>query len=381
MLDRILPFMKEHDMFRRTFAAFLDKEVVPYYEQWEKDGIVSREIFKRFGELGYLGVWMDEKYGGAGGDFLYTIIQTEEMSARGLNSLYTRLSTDVVAPYIYYRGTEEQKNKWLPACTSGEKIFAVAMSEPNAGSDLASMETKAVKEGDHYIINGSKAFISNGMLADLIVVAVRTDPTVKPYKGISLLLVETNTPGFSRTKLKKIGLHAQDTAELSFVDCKVPQENLIGEENKGFYYLMEKLQQERVVAAVNALGMSKYSLALTLRYVKERNLFGQALSQFQNTQFELAKLATDIEMAQSFVDQMTLQHMTGKKLSKEVSMAKYYCCEMAFRTATRCVQLFGGYGVCEEYPIARQFVDSRFQPILAGSSEVQLLIVAKELGL
>ena len=380
-MEKLLPFTKEHDMFRRSFGQFLDNEIVPHYEQWEKDGIISREVYKKFGDQGYLCIWLDEEYGGAGGDLLYSIIQTEEMCARGLNGVYTRLHSDVVAPYIYLHGTEEQKKKWLPAVAAGEKILAVAMSEPNFGSDLANLETKAVKQGVHYIINGSKAFISNGMLADVVIVAVRTDPAAKPYKGISLIMVETNTPGFNRTKLRKIGLHAQDTAELSFMDCKVPAENLIGEENKGFYYLMEKLQQERILAANNAVHQAQHSLDLTLRYVKERKLFGQVLSKFQNTQFELARAATEIEMAKSFVDQLTLQHMAGKKLSKEVSMAKYYCCELAFRTATHCLQLFGGYGVCEEYPIAKQFTDARFLPILAGSSEVQLLIIARELGL
>lgn len=380
-MDRILPFSKEHEAFRRSFGQFLDKEVVPYYEQWQHDGIVPRRIFERFGELGYLCIWLEEKYGGADGDFLYSIIQTEETNSRGLNSLYTRLHSDVIAPYIYYHGTEEQKEHWLPIFASGAKILAIAMSEPNAGSDLANLETKAERKDDCYVLNGSKAFISNGMLADYVLVAARTDPTVKPYKGISLILVDTRSEGFSRTKLRKVGMHAQDTAELSFMDCKVPVENLIGEENKGFYYLMEKLQQERVVAAINAQTQAKRSLALTLKYVKERKLFGQSLSQFQNTQFQLAKLAAKIEMAQSFNDQLVLQHMAGKKISKEVSMAKYYCCELAVETATQCVQLFGGYGLCEEYPIAQQFVDARFLPILAGTSEVQLLIVAKELGL
>jgi acyl-CoA dehydrogenase len=368
-------------MFRRSFGQFLDNEIVPHYEQWEKDGMISREVYTKFGEQGYLCIWLDEEYDGAGGDLLYSIIQTEEMCARGLNGVYTRLHSDVVAPYIYLHGTAAQKKKWLPAVAAGKKILAVAMSEPNFGSDLANLETKAVRQGDHYIINGSKAFISNGMLADVVIVAVRTDPSAKPHKGISLIMVETDTPGFSRTKLRKIGLHAQDTAELSFMDCKVPVENLIGEENKGFYYLMEKLQQERILAASNAVNQAQHSLDLTLRYVKERKLFGQTLSQFQNTQFELARAATEIDMAKCFVDQLTLQHMAGKKLSKEVSMAKYYCCELAFRTATRCLQLFGGYGVCEEYPIAKQFTDARFLPILAGSSEVQLLIIARELGL
>ncbi|HWR05444.1 acyl-CoA dehydrogenase family protein [Sporomusa sp.] len=380
-MERILPFTDEHEVFRTAFCEFLDQEVVSHYGQWEKDGGVPREVFKKFGDLGYLCIWLDEKYGGVGGDLLYSVIQAEEMQARGLNSLYTRLHGDVIAPYIYTHGSEELKQRWLPACAAGEKILAVAMSEPQAGSDLASLATSAVKEGDNYIVNGNKAWISNGMLADLVVVAVRTDPKAKPYKGISLLLVETNTPGFSRNRVQKIGMHAQDTAELFFSDCKVPQTNLLGEENKGFYYLMEKLQWERIMAAVCAVNQAQYSLALTIPYVKERKMFNQTLSSFQNTQFELAKAATEIEVAKSFVDQLVVQHLAGQKISKEVAMAKYYCCDLAFRTADRCVQLFGGYGLCEEYPIARQFVDSRFLKMLGGTSEVQLVIIAKELGL
>ena len=269
----------------------------------------------------------------------------------------------------------------MPGVCSGDIVLAVAMSEPNAGSDLAHLETKAVKEGDSYVLNGSKAFISNGMLADAIVVAVRTDPAAKPAQGISLIVVDTDTPGFSRTRVRKMGMHAQDTAELSFVDCRVPAGNLIGAENKGFYYLMEKLERERLMAAHNAINQAKYSLSLALKYVKERHLFGTTVSKFQNTQFELAKLATEIEVAQSFVDHLVLEHMEEKRLNKEVSMAKYHCCELAFRVAYRCLQFFGGYGVCEEYPISRQFLDARFLSILGGTSEIQLAIIARELGL
>ena len=380
-MNRLLPFKEEHNMFRKSFAAFLDKEVVPYYEEWEKNGAVPHEIFKKFGNQGYLGIWMDEKYGGADGDLLYSMVETEEMSVRGLNSLYTRLSSDVVAPYIYNHGSEELKQRYLPGDCSGDIVLAVAMSEPNAGSDLAHLETKAVKEGDYYVLNGSKAFISNGMIADAIVVAVRTDTTAKPAQGISLILIDTNTPGFTRTRVRKMGMHAQDTAELAFVDCRVPAGNLIGEENKGFYYLMEKLERERLMAAHNAVNQAKYSLSLALKYVKERHLFGTTVSKFQNTQFELAKIATEIEVAQSFVEHLVIEHMQEKRLNKEVSMAKYYCCELAFRVASHCLQFFGGYGVCEEYPISRQFMDARFLSILGGTSEIQLAIVARELGL
>lgn len=381
-MDRSLPFTEEHNMFRRAFGQFLDKEAVPYYDEWEKNGSVPREFFKKMGDKGYISVWLPEEYGGPGGDLLYMIIQTEELCKRSLNGIFVRLHGDVIAPYIYRYGTEEQKRYWLPLAAKGEKIFAVAMSEPDAGSDLAALSLKAVKDGDHYILNGNKSFISNGMLADMIVVAARTKFEGKPHQGVSLFLVETaNLEGFTRRRHKKVSLNAQDTAELSFVDCKIPKQALLGEENKGFLYLMDKLQQERLVAAVNALGQARRSLDLTIPYVQQRKIFGTTLSKFQNTQFGLAKLATEVEMAQSFVDQITIQHMMDKKLTKEVSMAKYYCCELATRVSTKCLQFFGGYGVMEEFPISRQFVDTRILPILAGASEVQLLIVARELGL
>ncbi len=381
-MDRILPFTDEHKMFREAFGKFLDKEAVPYYDQWEKNGTVPRDFFKKMGDKGYISVWLPEEYGGPGGDLLYMIIQTEEYTARGLNGIFVRLHGDVIAPYIYRIGTEEQKKLWLPLAAKGEKIFAIAMSEPDAGSDLANLQAKAVKDGDYYVLNGNKAFISNGMLADMIIVAARTDFEAKPHKGVSLFLVETaNLEGFSRKRHNKIGLNAQDTAELSFVDCRIPQEALLGEENRGFFYLMEKLQQERLVAAVNALGQARRSLDVTIPYVQQRKMFGKTLAKFQNTQFELAKMATEIEMAQSFIDQLTIEHMADKTLTKEVSMAKYYCCELASRVSTKCLQFFGGYGVCEEFPISRQFVDTRFLSILAGASEVQLVIVAREMGL
>lgn len=382
-MNRLLPFAEEHKMFRKAFGEFLDKEIVKHYEEWEKNKILPREIFKKFGELGFLGIWMDEKFGGAGGDFLYSIVELEEMNLRGLNNLgiAINLSSDIIAPYIYNHGSDNLKARYLPGSASGDILFAIAMTEPNAGSDLAGLSTKAVKQGDYYILNGSKTFISNGMNADAIVTAVRTNPGVKSAQGISLIVVDANTPGFSRTRVEKVGMHSQDTAELSFVDCKVPAENLIGEENKGFYYMMEKLERERIMAAHAALQNAKYSLELTLRYVKERQMFGTTLSKLQNTQFQLAKVATEIEVAESFIDHIIIEHMAGKKLNKEASIAKYYCSEMAFRVANQCLQLFGGYGLCEEYPISRQFTDGRFLPITAGASEVQLTIIAKELGL
>ncbi len=382
-MERAIDFSEEHKMFREAFGHFLDREVVPHYRQWEDEHLVPREVFKKFGNQGYLCSWVPEEYGGSGCDFLYSLIQTEELGARCISGLCTSLHSDVVAPYIYTYGSEEQRHRWLPECVRGEKILAVAMTEPGAGSDLQAMKMRAVKDGDHYVLNGSKTFISNGINADLVVVAAKTDPKANPpFRSMSLFVVERGTPGFERgNAIKKIGLHAQDTAELFFDDCRLHRDNLLGEEGMGFAYLMQKLQQERLVTSLGALSGAESSLKMTIEYVKERQVFGKPLSKFQNTQFELAKIATDIQLARCLLDQLVLQHMAGKNVVKEVSMAKYWVCEMSHRTADRCLQLFGGYGYCEEYPISHLFADSRVFPIFAGTSEVMLNIIAKELGL
>lgn len=382
-MERIVVFKDEHRIFRKAFGRFLDNEVVPYYEEWEQNGIVPREVFKKFGDQGYLCMWIPEEYGGVGGDFLYSLAAIEEIASRGLHGLFTMLHSDIVAPYIYSFGNEEQKQCWLPDCVSGDKILAVAMTEPGAGSDLQSMRTRAVKKGDSYVINGAKTFISNGINADLVVVAAKTNPDAKPsYRSMSLFVIERGTPGFERGKaIKKIGLHAQDTAELFFDNCIVSKDNLLGEEGMGFIYLMQKLQQERLLAALGGLGKAQYALDLTLQYVKERQQFGRPLSKFQNTQFELAKIATEIQIGRCMMDQLVLQHMQGKDVVQEVSMAKYWCCELGHRVAGRCLQLFGGYGFCTEYHISKVFVDSRIDTIFAGTSEIMLTIIARNLGL
>lgn len=382
-MERAVEFNEDHKMFREALGRFLDNEIVPHYEQWEQDGIIPREVYKKFGDLGYLCMTVPEAYGGVGADFLYSVINVEEGTARGLHGLFTALHSDIVAPYIISYGNEEQKQRWLPGSVSGDKILAVAMTEPGAGSDLQAMRTRAVKDGDEYVLNGTKTFISNGINSDLIVVAAKTDPDAKPsYRSMSLLVVERGTPGLERGKpIKKIGLHAQDTTELFFDNCRVPAANLLGEEGMGFIYLMQKLQQERLIAAMGGLGKAEHCLRLTLDYVKERQLFGKALGKFQNTQFELAKMATEIQVGRCMMDQLILQHMAGQNVVQEVSMAKYWCCELGHRTADRCLQLFGGYGYCIEYPIARIFVDSRIDTIFAGTSEVMLSIIARNLGL
>lgn len=382
-MERILPFTEEHMMFRQAFGRFLDQEIVPHFEQWEEDGIVPREIFKKFGDYGYLCTWAEEEYGGANADFLYSVIAVEETVARGLTALFTFLHSDIVAPYLASYATPEQKKRWLPKCVSGESILAIAMTEPEAGSDLQAMRTRAEKVGSEYVLNGSKTFISCGINADLVVVAAKTDPNAQPsYKSVSLFVVERGTPGFERGRaIKKIGLHAQDTAELFFDNCRIPQENLLGEEGMGFIYLMEKLQQERLIAALGGIVTAEACLKLTIDYVKERKLFGRPLSKFQNTQFELAKIASAAQAGRCFVDQLILAHMAGHNIVQEVSMAKYWCCELGHRAADRCLQLFGGYGYCKEYPISRHFVDSRISTIFAGASEVMFSLVARNLGL
>lgn len=374
-------FSSEHKLFRKTFRDYVENEIVPCYEQWEKAGIVPREAYLKMGEQGFLCPWVEEAYGGAGADFLYSVIICEEYSRRSITSLFTFLHSDIVAPYIAAFANEEQKARWLPDCVKGKKILAIAMTEPGAGSDLAAMRTRAVQDGDDYILNGSKTFISNGILADLIIVAAKTDPAAGA-KGVSLFMVERGTPGFDRGRqIAKIGMHAQDTAELFFDNCRVPAQNMLGKEGYGFVYLMQKLQQERLLAAIMNQGIAERCLELTLDYVKERSLFGKPLSKFQNTQFTLAEIAAEIQVGRSFIDQLIMQHMAGNHIVHEVSMAKYWVCEMANRAANRCLQLFGGYGYCQEYEISRLFVDARVQTIYAGTSEVMKLIISRGLGL
>ena len=380
-MERILPLNQEHKMFKEAFSKFVANEMVPHYQEWEDNEIVSRDIFKKMGDYGFLCTWADEKYGGGGGDFLYSVIVTEEIARQGARGVFAWLHSDIVAPYIGSFASEEQKARWLPGCVSGEKILAVAMTEPGAGSDLAAMRSRAVKDGDDYIINGSKTFISNGILADLVIVAAKTDPGAGP-KGVSLFVVERGTPGFERgQQIHKVGLHAQDTAELFFEDCRVPARNMLGGEGNGFKCLMQKLQQERLMVSLTAQASAERCLHLTLDYVKDRNIFGQPLAKFQNTQFTLAEVASEIQTGRSFLDTLVLHHMAGKDVVQEVSMAKYWVCEMENRVATRCLQLFGGYGYCKEYEISRMWTDARIQTIYAGTSEVMKLIISRGLGL
>ncbi len=383
-MERVLPFSEKHDKFREDFGKFLDTEAVPYYEEWCANHMVPHSFFEKMAEAGFMAVWIDKKYGGvgAGNDFLYTVIKAEEYSKRGLNCIFSRLSGDVIAPYIGQNGNEEQRSEWLPKIAHGEVVLGVCMTEPAHGSDLAHIETSAEDMGDYYLVNGEKTFISNGMVADALVVAVRTNESAeKPHKGISLLIIDTSTDGVRREFIDRIGLQAQDTAHIYFDNVKVPKKNLIGEENRGFYILMQHLEAERIMAAYGSIGMVEHTLQLTREYVKERMLFGKPLSSFQNTQYVLAKLWVRYTMAQNYLDQTLLKYMTGVDVNQDASMVKYYTSELAFESADQCVQLFGGYGICSSKAISRQFVDSRIVRFMGGTSETQLGVIAGSLGI
>ncbi len=374
---------EEHLIFRSALRKFLEQEAVSYYDQWEKEGFVPRSFWLKMGSQGYLCPDVEEQYGGAGADWGYAVVINEELERVGSSMIGIGLHNDIVVPYLTAFGTEEQKLRWLPACAKGELITAIAMTEPGAGSDLAGIKTIAVRDGDYYILNGQKTFITNGIQADLVLVACKTDPKAVPaHKGISLIMVERDSPGFSRgRKLDKIGLNAQDTAELIFEDCRVPAGNLLGQEGGGFKYMMQKLQQERLLVSITALVAAEEMLKLTIDYVKTREAFGQPISKFQNTQFEIAEMASEVAVGRAFVDQLIAGHMAHQDMVTQVSMAKWWVSEMAKRVAARCLQLHGGYGYMEEYQIARRYRDIAVTSIYAGSSEIMKTIIAKNLGL
>ncbi|MBT2685192.1 acyl-CoA dehydrogenase family protein [Bacillus sp. ISL-37] len=373
----------DHEIFRRSLRKFLEKEAYPFYDQWEEERIIPRSFWEKMGEQGYLCPDIDEEYGGSEVDWGFAVVINEELERVGSGLVGVGLHNDIVVPYITAYGTDEQKKRWLPKCTTGEIITAIAMTEPGTGSDLANIQTTAILDGDHYILNGQKTFITNGIQSDLIVVACKTDPKANPkHKGVSLLVVERDTPGFSRgRKLNKVGLHCQDTAELIFEDCRVPKENLLGEEGKGFLYLMEKLQQERLLVAIAAQTASEVMLKQTIEYVKSREAFGKPVSKFQNTQFKIVEMATEIEMGRAFLDQLIAEHIEGKDVVTKVSMAKWKLTDSAKRIAGECMQLHGGYGYMEEYEIARRFRDIPVASIYAGTNEIMKTIIAKNLGL
>jgi acyl-CoA dehydrogenase len=376
-------YTEEHNIFRESVRRYFEKEVTPNADKWEKDGMVPKEAWKKFGQQGFLCPWLPEEYGGSNADFLYSFILTEELARTRCGGFFFPLHSDIIVPYIYTYGNEEQKKKWLPRCVTGDIITALAMTEPGTGSDLAAIRTTAIKDGDHYIINGQKTFISNGICCDLVIVAAKTNPNAaSPYEGMSLIVVEEGTPGFEKgRKLEKIGLHSQDTSEMAFVDCKVPAVNLLGQEGQGFYFLMDKLQQERLVCAMGSQVGAEEALRVTIEYTKTREAFGRPISRFQYLAFEIAKMATEVEVGRAFLESLLIDHLEGRKDVKKASMAKYWICEMLNRVVSQCVQFHGGYGYMEEYPIARMFRDARVQTIYAGTSEIMLLIISRQLGL
>lgn len=376
-------YTQEHQIFRESIRRYFEKEVTPHVETWEKAGIVPKEIWQNFGRQGFLCPWLPEIYGGVDADLLYSLISVEESAKTHFSGFLFFLHSDIIVPYIEAFGSEEQKHRWLPGCATGELITAIAMTEPGTGSDLAAIRTTAVRNGDHYVLNGQKTFISNGINCDLVIVVAKTDPGAKPaHAGISLLVVEDGTPGFEKGRnLDKIGFHSQDTAEMAFVDCRVPVKNLLGQEGKGFYYLMKKLQQERLMTAIGAQVMAEEALRLTIDFAKSREAFGRPIGRFQYISFELAKLATDVELGRTFLESLMLDHMEGREIVQKVSMAKYWIAEMLNRVVERGVQFHGGYGYMEEYPIARLFRDARVYTIFAGTSEIMLLIISRYLGL
>lgn len=379
-------FNAEHKMFRNSISEFIEKEIALEYDKWEKDKQIPKDIWKRLGDLGGLCPMAKEKYGGLEGDYLFQTIVTEELAYRGFSGLLVAVHNDLVYPYIDKFGSEKQKEKWLPKMISGEIITGLAMTEPSVGSNLAGIQTKAVKKGDKYVVNGAKTFISNGQNGDLFIVAVRTSKTgllsPDPRKGISMLAITSDTPGFERGRnLDKIGFHSQDTSELFFQDAEVPVENIIGQEGKGWIYMMENLQTERIAVAVGSVAAARGALDITKEYVQTRKIFDKPVAAFQNTKFQLAECATDVEIGQSFLDDILERHMADENLVKEVSMAKYWCSDMQFRVVDKCLQLFGGYGYMKEYPISRHWTDARLQRIYAGTNEVMKVIIAQQIGL
>jgi len=378
----ILQYQEEHRIFRETFRKFLEKEIIPHIEEWEERGIAPRDVWKKMGDQGFLCTSVPEEYNGFGADFLYSVIVAEEWTKTNHAGLFPSLHSDIVVPYIVSFASEELKQKYLPGCVSGDIVTAVAMTEPNAGSDLASMKTTAVEDGDDVIINGQKTFITNGLSCNLVVLAAR-DPSVdNPHAAIDLYLVDANTPGFEKgPKIKKIGYHSQDTAELYFTDCRIPKANRLGEKGTGFIKLMQKLQQERLVVAIMAVAAAEFVVEITIKYCKERTAFGQPLSKFQHVQFELVETTTEAKLGRTFVDKLIVDHMEGKNVVIETSMAKYWTTDMACKVADRCLQLFGGYGYCEEYPIARAWRDIRVSRIFAGANDIMKIVVSKLMGL
>jgi alkylation response protein AidB-like acyl-CoA dehydrogenase len=375
-------FEPEHEDFRQSVRAFFEKEVLPHHDQWEKDGIVPRELWRKAGEAGLLCFDVDEEYGGPGiKDFRFNVVLAEEQTRLGASGPGFSVHTDIIVPYLSSLATDEQKRRWLPGCVSGEIITAIAMTEPGAGSDLQGIRTHAVDKGDYYVLNGSKTFISNGINSDLVIVVARTDPDAG-HQGISLLVVERGMEGFERGRnLDKIGLHAQDTAELSFTDVIVPKENLLGAEGSGFISLMMNLPQERLIIAAQAAAACDALVEMCLEYAKTRQAFGKPIGKFQHNRFLIAEMATEAAITRVFVDDCVRRHNKGDLDAMGASMAKYWATELQNKLVNQAVQLHGGYGYMMEYPVAKAYLDSRISTIYGGTTEIQKEIIGRSLGL
>lgn len=371
----------EHLMFRDAFRRFAAKEITPHHPQWEKDGLVPRDLWQKAGAAGFLCMDVPETYGGLGAkDFRYNAIISEELVRAAASGPGFAVHTDMVAPYISQFGTEEQKRRWLPGLVSGQTIAAIAMSEPNTGSDVAAVQTTAVRHAHHYLLNGQKTFISNGILNDLVIVAAKTNPQAGA-KGVSLIVVERNMAGYVRGRnLDKIGMHAQDTAELFFHDVHVPFDNLIGQENMGFIYLMQRLPQERLTIAVGAIAAAEIALEWTVAYCQQRTAFGRPIGKFQNSRFKLAEMKTEIEIGRTFVDHCISLHNQGDLSVEQAAMAKWWTTDLQVRVIDQCLQLHGGNGYMMEYPIAKAYIDSRAQKIYGGSNEIMKEIIGRAMG-
>jgi alkylation response protein AidB-like acyl-CoA dehydrogenase len=378
-----LAYTPEHHQFRQLVRDFVRQNVVPAHENWEKAGRLDRSLFTEAGKLGLLCFPVSEQYGGPGvHDFRYHAIVVEELQRVGAaaEAVAFSLQNDIVLPYLTDLTTDKQKQRWLPGVVTGETVLGIAMTEPGAGSDLAGIRTSAVRDGDHYVVNGAKTFISNGQIGDLFVIAVRTSPD--RHKGLSLLVVDADTPGFSRGRnLEKIGLHAQDTSELTFTDMRVPVDNLLEDEGRGFYQLVGNLPQERLSLAVGAVAAAEGVLAETLDYVRGRQAFGSPIASLQNSQFVLAELATELDVARTYLDDCIAEHLIGDLTAARAARLKWWTTELQVRTADRCLQLHGGYGYMREYPVSRAFVDARIQTIYGGTTEIMKTIIAKDLGI
>ncbi|MDE0808770.1 MAG: acyl-CoA dehydrogenase family protein [Alphaproteobacteria bacterium] len=378
MLPRTL-FSEEHEIFRGSVRRFIEKEVTPHHAQWEQDGIVDRDLWRKAGEQGLLCCTVPDEYGGPGGDFLHSAIVNEEMARAGASGPAFALHSDIIVPYLQAYGSEDQKREWLPKVVSGETVMAIGMTEPAAGSDLQGIKTHADRDGNHFVINGQKVFISNGTIADLYILACKTDPNAGA-KGISLILVEGDCEGFKRGRnLEKVGCKAQDTSELFFEDVRVPITNLLGQEGRGFAQLMQQLSQERLVVSIRCATSIEAALDETLRYTTERQAFGRRLADFQNTRFKLAEIKTDALVTRAFIDQCIALHVKGALSPEHAAAAKLHSTEILNKVVDECLQLHGGYGYMWEFPIARAWADARMSRIAGGSSEIMKEIISRDL--